>query len=477
MNGIAALAMVALLALTGLAAAQEGSDDGTHSGSGSQSGTPTDSPSSGPAPESDSKARECLRAAGDNKTAQAECKREFCREHPAAAACQSGDAPSKPVERVGEWCRDDERSDREQARCRSLAEFRDGREDDHWVSFRIEDGFPGILDYRIGGWLAIASIEIDANGTTDVERIGRTLRVGDNDTQLILHDNPTGHIQLKGLDGNVTLVFPTGATIEKDEHGARIVYGGGQPPKVGLLVTDNATWLGNHTVRLSGFFAFHLPVRDDAVAAGAATPSEQQVEVREGKQAALERRHLGAEVTINNQASSSLVAAGDDEDEVEILAYDDVDVVVAVPQQTTVADPIRIEVSSELEEGRTIVVNLEDGLLPSGDAKDLVLEYFNVNDDGTQTQVYFFEADGGLQDILDPTDDDGRPEYWVVSDANGLQVMVSVPSWSTHAITVASIQTVVEQPSVIVGLVLGVTFSVMAAAGIFWPRKGEDDEF
>ena len=76
-----------------------------------------------------------------------------------------------------------------------------------------------------------------------------------------------------------------------------------------------------------------------------------------------------------------------------------------------------------------------------------------------------------LTDILDPDDDGGQPEYWVVRDADGIQLMVSVPHWSVHAITVSSFGAFVTQPSVLLGIGAGVVGVGVAALLMLRPRK------
>lgn len=127
----------------------------------------------------------------------------------------------------------------------------------------------------------------------------------------------------------------------------------------------------------------------------------------------------------------------------------------------------RVTVSAELESGRTIVLDVDPSVL-SG--PQLVVRYFDVFDDGTETEVIIRQADD-LDDILDPDDDGGQPEYWIVQDSNGIQMMASIPHWSTHALTVQGIGEVVTSPSVIAGIVLGVVGTSMAAAVMFWPRR------
>jgi hypothetical protein len=116
-----------------------------------------------------------------------------------------------------------------------------------------------------------------------------------------------------------------------------------------------------------------------------------------------------------------------------------------------------------------VVLHVDPALVGNATPERLVLRYFDDHTDGTQTEVIFAKADS-IADVLDPTNDAGRPEYWVVADADGLQVLVSVPHWSTHTVTLAGLG-IVLPPSVMMGLVAGVIGTMVAATAMFWPRK------
>lgn len=384
------------------------------------------------------------------------------------------DKDDEDDDRFGPGCRDGNRSDDQLRRCRqAVADIGQVRGRD-WISFRTDPVNATLLDYRIVDLLALEAIHLDLQGENlTLQRSGSTLFVRDGGAELRLHDEPNGLIRFKG-EGNVSLVFPDDTTIEPAANGARATYPDGRQ---GHLLAENATWLANDTVALTGFFAFHVPVAQalrDHAAVDRSDEEEEAKEAKERVQEAIERRTVGAEVTLRapGQRDVAMAAAGPD---VEILAYDDVEVEVDLPDAVTPDSPMRVVVSSELTEGRTIVLNVDEALLASSDPEHLILRYFDLRDDGTETEVVFGLAAGGLQDILDPADDGGQPEYWVVQDANGLQVLVSVPHWSVHAITVASLVTTLHTPSVLVGIAVGAGMTV--ALGIFMliPRRRDDD--
>lgn len=476
MRGVA-LTVTLLLLMAPLGLAQDdGPDDGS-SGSSSETGSASPSPEPRPAAECEKyppdspERRRCLE----------EAKMEYCRTHddprcPRPDGNQTGngtgdeDRPKPPVDRC-----DEEHNESASQRCEAaVRKIHDERGRD-WIAFDVDAPNATLLAYRIDGLLALDAVHLGLDdGNLSIERQGSTLRVQDGEAELRLHDEPNGLIRFKGGSGNVTLDFPAGARIARAEHGARVVYAGARE---GHLLAENATWLDNDTVLLDGFFAFHVPPGEGAPPEPKETPELQEVEER--KQEAIERRTLGAEITLKPRSPDAASLAPAANDSVEILAYDDLEVQVDVPAQAAAPDdPLRVVVSSELDEGRTIVLNVDEELLASTDPADLVLRYFDLHNqtDGStlETEVVFHAA-ASLQDVLEPGDDGGQPEYWVVEDANGLQVLVSVPHWSAHAITVASIATALHAPSVTVGIVAGVAASLVMGALLVWPRRRDDE--
>lgn len=106
------------------------------------------------------------------------------------------------------------------------------------------------------------------------------------------------------------------------------------------------------------------------------------------------------------------------------------DVMTASEDDPEEAPEVRVEVDADLDRGQTIVLDVDPDLFDGLD--DLVVAYFDIAEDGTETEVPITKADS-LDDVLDPDNDDG-PEYWAVEDPEGLHVLVSIPSWSVHAV-------------------------------------------
>jgi hypothetical protein len=473
MRGYATLLAILLL-LAPLAAASDGSSgDGSSSSSSSSgpspSGNQTDGNSTPPPPPPKPSCPLPDRQPSNESEVQA-CKERYCSEHPSDVRCQPSPS-SRPGRKTGweRWCKDEASEDSARMRCRQdMAAFGPGQGE--WVSFRVDAPNTTLVDYRVGGSLLLDSLHLESGSDNlTVERHGSTLRIGDEDTELVLHDDPTGLIGFKGADGSATLVFPADAKVQRATDGsvARIALPDG---RMATFRSDNATWLDDHTILVGGFFALLLPPPEHKDGHDSAVQGEV-------KQAIVDRK-VGAEITLKAPPSPGRAATAQENGSVQVLAYDDVSVQVRMPPRLATQDsPIRVELSAGLHEGRTIVLNLNRSLLLNSDPGSLVLRYYDVTEqaDGStlESEVVFHQA-SSLQDVLDPSDDNGQPEYWVVQDANGLQAMITVPHWSVHAITVASIAQALEQPNVQYGLVAGSVGTMLAAVAMLWPRRRDE---
>lgn len=490
-----ALALTALLLLAPLGLAEDGDGSSTSSSSSSSSSSST-SPSPSPTqPCADTR---------DGSPERYECIKRYCEEHPSDSRCPKPSAsgtdshpcanettsagkesciqrycsqhqdprcPRDGGEQPGQDGCKDEETDQAERHCeQAVRQIKDepGRA---WIDFQVDAANATLLSYKVDGLVVLDAIHLGLDGgNLTIQRQGSLISVLDGEAELRLHDEPNGLIRFKGESGNITLDFPAGADVQPADEGARVAYEGG---RIGHLLAENATWLDNDTVQLDGFFRYLVPPGEPA---GQSDDHDAQVE--EHKERAIEDRKLGAEISVKHRPPQATGLAPAQNDSVQVLAYDDVDVQVDLPEQAAPDTPLRVVVSSDLHEGRTIVLNVDEALLASTDPKDLVLRYFDLHNetDGSvsETEVVFAQA-SSLQDVLEPTDDGGQPEFWVVNDANGVQVLVSVPHWSAHAITVASIATVLNAPNVTVGIVAGAAASLVMGALLVWPRRRDDE--
>gem|GEM_PF-6434319 len=83
-------------------------------------------------------------------------------------------------------------------------------------------------------------------------------------------------------------------------------------------------------------------------------------------------------------------------------------------------------ISSENREGRTVILNVDNRVLPI-----VNIRHVRVEVDGQEIPL----ADD-YDDVLDPTNDGGWAEYLILVGGEGIQVLVSLPHFSTRTITI-----------------------------------------
>ncbi len=130
-----------------------------------------------------------------------------------------------------------------------------------------------------------------------------------------------------------------------------------------------------------------------------------------------------------------------------------------------VHNKIEIEVSSENENGKTVVVNVDNKAFA-----DLDKAVTEGNAEIQFDNVKIKKADN-YEDVLDSTDDGDQAEYLVTKGGKGAQVLVSVPKFSTHTITITTLPTQPFGGIPPIGLVIGALVAIAAVTvGIVWYR-------
>jgi len=117
--------------------------------------------------------------------------------------------------------------------------------------------------------------------------------------------------------------------------------------------------------------------------------------------------------------------------------------------KVTPGEEVEITVTSTAENGKTVIVNMDNATIPASGASGLVVLY-----DGANVQL----ADS-YEDVLDPSNE-SVPEYLVVLGGKGAQVLVSIPTFSTHTITI----TIAQPTSMLIYIVIGGILAVVLLA-------------
>lgn len=157
--------------------------------------------------------------------------------------------------------------------------------------------------------------------------------------------------------------------------------------------------------------------------------------------------HASAQANANAAAEASAVAIGAAEAAGSVTAavtasyYSDVQMVTAATQER-----VDVTISSTAEVGKTIIVSLDPATvsgMASGNAEILF-------DGHVATQATSYS------DILNPNDDAGVAEYFVLAGEAGTQVLVSIPHFSVHTVTLKERDASQTPLYMIASLVLGV---------------------
>jgi WD40 repeat protein len=168
---------------------------------------------------------------------------------------------------------------------------------------------------------------------------------------------------------------------------------------------------------------------------------ELDIRLEEGELEALEdaflRGNLGAIMIIAIEADEPGFAKGYEHANIRTKLLD-----------VVVGERVEIEVSSEVEDGKTIMINLDNRVLPVGQIERVLVDDENIG-----------LADD-YADALNPTDED-VPEYFVRKGGGGAQVLVSIPSFSTCTITIVTLT-----PASVVEPVVGITLYVIVGGAM-----------
>jgi len=95
--------------------------------------------------------------------------------------------------------------------------------------------------------------------------------------------------------------------------------------------------------------------------------------------------------------------------------------------EVTAGEKVEITITSADENGKTIIVNVDNTTIPTSSASGIMVLY-----DGASIQLA-----NNYGDVLNPSDE-STPEYLVVLGETGAQVLVSIPEFSTHTIVITN---------------------------------------
>lgn len=334
------------------------------------------------------------------------------------------------------------------------------------VRFMIDATNASLDDLSVGRFTVFETIVFPGAPDPDESRNAPNLvRIEGDDWRFVLSDAPAAPMRFKADNVTFTLQLAEGVTTEEIEDGLRLrlvsADANGTARITGAVAVDPAD---PQTLLVSGDARFILHA-EDVVLPGL------QGEERAAVERALERGRIGAEMKIvkaqdAERGRSSVVG--------QTTLYDDMNITLedgpAVDE--TPAEGRRaytITVDAHAESGRTLAVTLDEGIV---DPKTLAFRYFDVDDGGNVTPAAIIKA-ASLEDVLDPDDDGTVAEWWLVEDESGVKLLVSIPSFSVHKIELASLDVLIQKPSLVIGFLAAVAITGLGMAALF--RRPKDD--
>lgn len=170
--------------------------------------------------------------------------------------------------------------------------------------------------------------------------------------------------------------------------------------------------------------------------------------------------------SIKNRAVGGEITIQPDEDQIKyekfVLIYNGISITPIEIKDNNIS--LLID-GDENSNGRTLVVNLAQGVFDF--EENLTIEY-----DGEVIRM----ADN-ISDVLDPNNDGSHPEYLITIGANGIQILVSIPHFSEHQISIfsTSIQDFVEEIMRYKEITITAAIGVIAIAAVVMFRKGKEE--
>ncbi|HEX2022162.1 MAG TPA: hypothetical protein VHH36_05575 [Candidatus Thermoplasmatota archaeon] len=274
----------------------------------------------------------------------------------------------------------------------------------------VEGGLPHLAEARVQH----AQLRLEAEGF-----------------RLVVHDNPAAVTRIDS-DRAVSLTFVDGTQLSVSREGEQVTFAVGD--LAGKVRGDDVR-LEGRTVRAEGLILFLL----DSGRSSAFESSRPHIV------SAIERGHVGVEASFGRGASAV---------EQDVVSYGNVTLTTLRAERGN----LTVQVEGHGFSGRVIVLNVDGRVLGAAEADKLDVKFDHEP---------IAQADD-LVDALDPDNDGLKAEYYLVFDPmqEAFQLVVSVPHYSVHTLSIASIVPL-PPPSVVVGVLAGVALLVPSALVLF----------
>jgi hypothetical protein len=286
---------------------------------------------------------------------------------------------------------------------------------------------------------------------------GAVWRCNAEKVRLEAHDNPTALLKVKSfenktvafyLSDNITVSTTNSSNIlsvSGDIDGKLVVTG----PIAGNNTTGSMITIGSDMVNVTLYensHVFFLATPVEGIGVGISEENENKI------QNAIANGKVGARVFAQKKNQTH--------DE----TYSDMETTTDVKE-----GKVEIIVNSTEKTGKTIVVDIDFETMNVTDPSDVVVMF-----DGEEISM----ADD-YDDILNSSDDGNNSEYLIVFGSNGVQVLVSIPSFSEHTITISQASSVIDKDddkttaydSTVVLLVFAVIIIAIIAYAVYNRKK------
>jgi hypothetical protein len=327
-----------------------------------------------------------------------------------------------------------------------------------FVSFAIMQDGAGLKNVSLDGVVVLQAVHFPADENVTIRHAGNAVHFQGTDWRFHIVDAPPAPMTMRTEGDPVLLVMPEGTLWNPAPFGGIVEYDAGKQAR--LVGPDPRDPEVPGLLEVSSSLNFHVSA-ERVVLQHVANQHRGAIDE------ALTKRAIGAELTMLRGPGDQGGVFSD------VVLFDEMDVIVHpgqgighVPENATAHT---ITVSAQGIPGKTIIVNLEDTLV---DPRSLELRYYTqVGPDAVEEVPIRMAA--SLAQVLDPQSSGLMPRYWVVEDIDGVQLLVSIPHFSTHHIELLSFEAVLVKVSLVAGTLGALLLIALAAVGLVRRPKDE----
>lgn len=289
------------------------------------------------------------------------------------------------------------------------------------LKFMFDGQNGSILGYTLireeGNITVFDSIDIESSVLKEdsVSYHGAVWRCEGENVQVEIHDNPTSLLKIKAAEQvNVSLELGEGFTAKGTMVDNIIAIQGEVDSKI-IVSKENLS--NNVSVSIENNNTVNISLEKDSSMLFMTSPMQGvgvgvSNELENITQQAIAQNRIGARIAIQKREQIHTHA----------IQYNNVSTSVAEVSKNR----IRINVTSALKQGKTIIADIDTQTINVSKAKNIQVVF-----DGENISM----ADD-YKDVTNASDDNGTAEYITVMGSNGVQVLVSIPSFSTHTIEI-----------------------------------------